>query len=349
MERLRENHNTGWARRQTKSRRAGGRYHKAMPKPIPFYVVDAFTREPFAGNPAGVFVDDDARLSDEQMRLMAGEVHLESAFVLPPSPEAEGRADFRLRYWTGVMEVPLCGHATVAALTALFQSGRLCFSGNASVRTLRVETSVGVLTVDVTRNPNRDGDNPVWVTLHQNAPTFGERLDIGMVAKVFWALGKHAPEAVPVPGLPRQVVSTGTPWLFVPVVNRFAVDGTPKDWNTITALSQETGSFGIYVFTIEPGDKNRVQTWGRCFAPIVGLNEDPVTGSGTGALGAYLAHHGVLPISDANGDANFTAYQGFAGGRGGTVEVGVSRDTSGTLGVRVTGEAVVIAEGSFRV
>jgi PhzF family phenazine biosynthesis protein len=72
---------------------------------IPFFVVDSFTDTPFQGNPAGVFFDSNAALTGDEMRRLAGEVHLESAFVLPADPSDPGPADFRLRYFTGVCEV----------------------------------------------------------------------------------------------------------------------------------------------------------------------------------------------------------------------------------------------------
>lgn len=309
--------------------------------PIPFYVVDAFTREPFAGNPAGVFIDDAAHLTDDQMKKLAGEVHLESAFVTPAPPHAAPHVDFRLRYFTGVMEVPLCGHDTIAAAVVLHQSGRVPFVPGETRRVLHFQTNVGVLRVEI-EQANTGG---VRIILHQNAPEFGPTINDALAELLLEALGAKAGDAAS--GLPVEVVSTGTPWLLVPVQSRAVVDNAPADLEAIARLSQETGTFGAYVFTIE-GEGESLQTWGRCFAPIAGLNEDPVTGSASGALGCYLARHGVLNVSP-NGAAQFTALQGFAGGRGGTVEISVSRKADGVLGVSVAGEAVMVAEGSFHV
>jgi len=85
-------------------------------KPIRFYVFDAFTEMTFQGNPAGVFFDDDGVLNDNDMQRMAGEISLESAFVTPG--DIERNIDFCLRYFTGALEVPFCGHDTVAATAA---------------------------------------------------------------------------------------------------------------------------------------------------------------------------------------------------------------------------------------
>jgi len=84
----------------------------------PFFVYNSFTRTPYTGNPAGVFLDTGG-LSDDQMLRMAAEVSLESAFV------SQGDGNLALRFFTPTAEVPLCGHATVAAFTALAREGRV--------------------------------------------------------------------------------------------------------------------------------------------------------------------------------------------------------------------------------
>lgn len=306
---------------------------------IPFFVLDAFSDTPFGGNPAGVFFDDANALAAGEMRRLAGEVSLESAFVSP----AEGEADLRLRYFTGATEVPLCGHATVAALTALCHAGRVPAGGS-----VRVATPVGVLRVDLAAG----SDGGVDVTLFQNPPVFGPVLDAAEIVTVAAALG-CAPGTLCPAGLPVQRVSTGTPWLLAPVKTRAVVDDAPADFAAVAALSRQHETFGVYVFTPpEQDDKTGIlSTWGRCFAPIAGLNEDPVTGSASGALGGYLAAHRRLPGPDGDGLARFVAQQGFAGGRGGTVRVAVGRAAANATSVdtvAVSGSAVLVAEGAFR-
>lgn len=310
-------------------------------KRIPFFVLDSFTDTPFAGNPAGVFLDDDACLSDAEMRTLTAEISLESAFVLPAG--AEG-ADLRLRYFTGETEVPLCGHATVAALAALARVGRIPAVGN-----VRVATPVGVLTAHL-EEASEPGVSaaPPRVTLMQNAPQYGTPLDSAGVVSVATALG-CALEAILATGLPVLRVSTGTPWLFAPVASRAAVDRAPGDLQQITELSRRQETFGLYVFTVERDEAaGQITTWGRCFAPIAGLDEDPVTGSASGALGCYLAAQGLLrdTAADRDGMSRFVARQGFAGKRGGTVQIGIGRDEAGRVDrVAITGGAVPVAEG----
>ncbi|MDX1933523.1 MAG: PhzF family phenazine biosynthesis protein [Capsulimonadales bacterium] len=303
-----------------------------MPQ-IPFCIVDAFTETPFQGNPAGVFFDDAGLLSDEDAMRLCAEVSLESAFVLPVDP---AEADFRLRYFTAAGEVPLCGHATVAALTVLVDSAR-----TAPPATLRIRTEVGILSVDLRTAP----DGRLDITLHQNAPQFGEPLAEPDIEDLAGVLGIEA-ESILATGLPVRVVSTGTPWLLVPVADRDSVDNNRALENAavITHLSRRDGTFGIYLFAVE-WEETGVAVWSRCFAPIAELPEDPVTGSGSGALGAYLAEQGVLTVPD-DGAASFTVRQGFAGGRGGTVRGQVAR-RDGHWRASVTGTALITAAGMF--
>lgn len=302
-----------------------------MPRTIPFFICDSFTDTPFQGNPAGVFFDDNAALTEDEMRQLCAEISLESAFVLP-SPDEE-QADRRLRYFTGVTEVPLCGHATIAAATVLSQEGRL-----QPGQTLRAATQVGTLPISL------DGSGKS-VTLYQTTPRFdfgapemGSGIDSAAVAA---ALG-IAPEHLS-PSLSPRRVSTGTPWLFVPVTTRDIVDTASADFTRIDAISRQYHVYGMYVFAWKPG----APVWGRCYAPTSGLNEDPVTGSASGALGGYLAECGALDVPPG-GSATFTTQQGFAGGRGGTVQVTVAREQDGSFKrVAVTGRALVLARGAF--
>lgn len=288
---------------------------------IPFYVVDAFTSTPFQGNPAGVFFDAET-LTGEEMRRLAGEVSLESAFVLAPTDD---RHDFGLRYYTGVTEVPYCGHATLAAVTALVASGRVAVG-----QTLRLLPTVGLLTVETAFV-----DGKLLVTQAQRPPQFDTPLGAEIAAEVAAALG------VPVvTDLPVQVISTGSRWLYVPVASRADVDKAPASFPAITDLSRRLDTHGIYIFTVEKAGGIRV--WSRCFAPIAGLNEDPVTGSASGGLGAYLWKNGVLPVDGGE----ITTSQGYAGGRGGEVALVVEINDKG-VSIWITGTATILAEGAF--
>src|ERR1700687_6058916 len=111
---------------------------------IPYYQVDVFTGELFAGNPAGVCVLP-AFLADGIMQNIAAENrHSETAFVVP---RADG--DFDLRWFTPVIEDALCGHATLASAYVLALRKH-------NVWPVRFHTRGGMLTVAQGKDNNKD-------------------------------------------------------------------------------------------------------------------------------------------------------------------------------------------------
>lgn len=295
-----------------------------MPRPFPFFILDSFTDTPFAGNPAGV-VFQDGSLTDDEMRRIAGELHLGTAF-LSPAPDGA----YAVTYFTGTKRIPLCGHDTIAAATALVQTGRLRSPGH-----VRLATDVGVLDVQVSET----GD----VTMSQALPTFGTTVPAARVAD---ALGLPV-AAILETGLSAQVVSTGTPFLLVPVQSQ----------QLLNTLNPDTAELGLFLMGLpEPVAGLYAWTWetifaeaavhARCFCPTIGLPEDPVTGTASGALGAYLAHYDLLP-RDEGGALTFETEQGHAMGRPGCVRVVIQTQAGVVTGVQVRGRAVRVAEGTL--
>ena len=104
--------------------------------PLPFFQVDAFAERPFTGNPAAV-MPLDHWLPDEVMQAIAAEHNLsETAFTVPSE---SGDADYDLRWFTPVLEVPLCGHATLAAGHILMHGDRVRFSTRSGILTVTKE------------------------------------------------------------------------------------------------------------------------------------------------------------------------------------------------------------------
>ena len=174
-------------------------------KTIPFYIVDSFTDTPFQGNPAGVFFDDAGTLTVAEMHQLAGEVSLESAFVR----QGDGGADFRLRYFTREIEVPFCGHDTVATAVVLAKTGRIAVPG-----TVRFVNNVGLVPVTV----REVGTGGIEATLHQSPATLRPPLAGAMVFRIADALGIPEKE-IAATGLPVQWATTGSGWVYVPVAS----------------------------------------------------------------------------------------------------------------------------------
>lgn len=293
---------------------------------LPFYIADSFTQTRFAGNPAGV-VFADPLLSEAQMLAIAGELHLETAFV---SPSSDPGADYQAVYYTSAERIPLCGHDTIALVTVLAQSGRLV-----PPATVRLATDVGILDVSV----SEDG----LVTMDQALPVYGQTVPAGDAAD---ALGLPLAE-IEDTGLPVQVVSTGTPFLIVPVARRAALAALAPDGVRLTAFGDSLEGFvaGYYLWTSEVAGVD-THVHARCFCPAVGLPEDPVTGTASAAAGAYLFRHGPL-TPDADGILSFRTEQGYAMGRPGSAGVRLETDGGEVTRVQVSGRAVLVGEGTL--
>ncbi len=293
---------------------------------MPFYIADSFTPTRYAGNPAGV-VFPDAPLTEAQMLAVAGELHLESAFATPhDGPEA----DYLVAYYTGAQRIPLCGHDTIALATVLAQTGRLDTPG-----TVRLLTDVGVLAVEVAEGGT--------VTMSQALPHYGQIVD---AADAAGALGLPAHEITD-SGLPVQIVSTGTPFLIVPVARRAALSALLPDMTALVTYGDTLAApiAGFYVWTTDTESAD-AQIHARCFCPAVGLPEDPVTGTASAAVGAYLALHGPLR-PDAGGVLRFRTEQGHAMGRPGSAAVRLETDGGKVTRVQISGGAVLVGEGKL--
>jgi PhzF family phenazine biosynthesis protein len=287
------------------------------------YHIDSFTRTPFRGNPAGVVLDADG-LSDVQMQDIARELkHSETAFVLRPTAADH---DVWVRFFTPAVEVPVCGHATIAAHYALAHARGMPPGGRVVQR-----TGAGLQRIRTVR----DGGD--WrIEMEQGAIVFGETLDSALRERVVAALRLQGGVSALVDGRPLQVVSTGHSKVLVPLRDDYPLDTLEPDLAALSALSAELGCNGWYPFVLSGARR----TEGRMFAPAIGIAEDPVTGNANGPLGAYLVRHGLMAHDGAV--LAFEGHQGRALRRDGIVHVRVDVADDGPARVTITGDAVII-------
>ena len=299
-------------------------------------LVDAFADEALAGNPAGV-VPDAAGLDEATMRALARELGAsETAFVRSAD---DPDADRRLRFFSPTAEVDLCGHATVATHAALLADGAIEPGEHA------VETDAGTVGVTVAE------DGTIWLR--------GEPATVEPVAIEYDRLGAALgidPAALRDVGadLPVAVASTGLPFLVVPVNFLERLGEAAPDDDAVATLADEHDAAGVYAFTFDALGADAT-LHARCFAPGLGISEDPVTGTASGAAGAYL--HAVDAFDDPAEEFRFE--QGHLLDRPGTVRVRVERtadgadatdgiDASAVGTVRVGGRAAVALDGRVR-
>ncbi len=302
-----------------------------------FIQVDVFTDSPFGGNPLAVFPEAEG-LTGGEMQQLAKEMNLsESAFVLPP--QAPG-ADFKVRIFTPAAELPFAGHPVVGTHWVLAHLGRVELTE--PVTRVHFELGVGVLPADLHVN---DGQVE-RVVMTQGRPTFHAVLE--SVAELAAGLGL-TPDAITETGLPVQVVSTGLPQMMVPIRSLAEVQSlNPGQLNT-AALNRACRIVNaedcVMVFSTET-ERPDATVHVRLFAPMLGVPEDPATGSANGALGAYLVHHHVIPITEPT--THVLSEQGAEMQRPSTIYVEVDSAGEEITSVRVGGQVVPVAEGVVR-
>jgi PhzF family phenazine biosynthesis protein len=259
---------------------------------LTIFQVDAFTGKPFAGNPAGVCVVPETQDAG-WMQNVAREMNLsETAFL---HKQADG---YNLRWFTPAVEVELCGHATLASAHVLWEAGYL-----GSGEQARFHTLSGLLTAD------RQAD---WIEM--NFPAKPEEPAIAPAGLI---------EAL---GVPVKYVSKSQYDYLVEVDSEETVRNVKPDFNLLSSVSAR----GVIVTGL--ASSKEYDFVSRFFAPQVGINEDPVTGS---------AHCVLSPFwSKRLGKDELVGYQASA--RGGVVRVRLSGDR-----VYLGGQAVTVLRGEL--
>ncbi len=235
------------------------------------YIADAFAKETYAGNQAGVVLLEDSCDFPEDILMckIAGELkHSETAFVKRRSGDV-----FHIRYFTPVEEVDLCGHATVAAFSVLKKEG-LITPGVYGLITRAQELSVEV------------GEEGIWMEMaspreiytfsKEEARELYEAYDV----EPTWIEGDMLP----------KIVSTGLSDIMLPVPDRETLNGAVQNEQRVTELSEKYQVVGVHMFCMskQPG----VTAECRNFAPLYAIPEESATGTANGALTYYLYGYG---------------------------------------------------------
>ena len=277
-----------------------------------YFIVDAFTNEPFGGNPAGVVLLDGDFPSEKLMQQVAAELrYSETAFV-----QQNGPKEFTVRYFTPAGEVDLCGHATIATFGLLRQEGIISDHSLCINHTLAgdLEINVGEQIMMQMATP-RAIDKPIDI----------DRLHHIMA-------GTDCNEW---PQLPVEIISTGLPDIMMPVMNPEALDALQPDMDALADLSRQLGVTGVHAFAItEDGYTAHV----RNFGPLYGIPEESATGTANGALTHYLHRQGIL-----NAPAECRFLQGEVMQRPSVIATSLQADGN----INVGGQYCIIARGEL--
>jgi PhzF family phenazine biosynthesis protein len=292
-------------------------------KKLIIYQLDSFTKEKFKGNPAGVVINADG-LDKDQMQLIARELNnSETAFLFTKDAND---CDGVIRYFTPKTEVPTCGHATIAAMYAKALEMKLdsCI--------LKIKTKVGVLPFEIIRR-----NNDYRIVMTQRSFKLNSPLEKITVKKIISSLGLNSSDLEE--KCPVQIASTGHSKVMIGIKSRDTLNSLKPNLHKLSELSSLIKCNGYFVFTFDSNNKD-ILTYGRMFAPAIGINEDPVTGNANGPLGGYLVQN---KIAGHNGEYfEFNGGQGEAINRFGIVNVHVKINNGKPKLIQIKGDAVVI-------
>ena len=238
----------------------------------PCFVVDSFSGEPFAGNPAGVVLDA-ADLTPEQMRRIAAELkHSETAF---PLPAREPATALHLRWFTPEVEVAFCGHATLAALHVLAETQRLQVHEGKTTQ-LAFTCKAGKLRAELSLS-----EGALRILIETPRCAFEPQ---PVDAAVLAALGLVPEVLDPGPGSWRSKSAESNLWLSLR--DREALERIRPDAAALIDAGKGLNVFGFCAFARSPAPG--IDAAVRCFFPAQGILEDPVTGVAAGQLGLLL-------------------------------------------------------------
>ncbi len=289
---------------------------------LPFYIVDVFAEEKFAGNQLAVFR---GAPPEAEMQRIAREMNFsETTFIVS---ETKRQGGFDVRIFTPGAEVPFAGHPTLG--TAHIIREEILSSGEKEI-VLNLKAGQ----IPVMFDGGSAGETTYW--MRQIEPVFGEILPADVIAPVL-GLG---------PGeidnrFPAQEVSTGLPHILVPLRELKSLQRARVAKDLYFPFVEKRWAKPILIFCPEPHKPGNDLSV-RMFADWFGVPEDPATGSGNGCLAGYLVRHRYW----GEAAVDVRSEQGYEIGRPSLLYL-KAEERDGRIHIRVGGKAFTIARGEF--
>ena len=292
----------------------------------PFAIADVFTDVAFGGNQLAVVTEANG-LSDDQMQGIAREFNFsETTFVLPPS---RADADFKLRIFTPKVELKFAGHPTVGTAAVLACDGAL-----------RLEDGRGQIVFE-------EAVGPVSVSVRTRGSMPWSRLTIEATLE----MPGHEPRSDALESVltlpPHAVVERwyggiANPFCFVQLASKELVDRATLDRAAWSRHLASGWGPQVFLFAENP---NPASLYARMFAPALGVEEDPATGSASAILAGCMAAR----RSEADLETSLTIVQGALMGRPSRLEASAVKAAGRVRSVSVGGNTVVVATGRLNV
>lgn len=291
-----------------------GRIDKSLHK-LPYTHVDVFSRVSLAGNGLIVFPSAGG-LSTVQMQRLTQEMRqFESIFLTKKRGQT-----YAARIFTTQEEVAFAGHPSLGAAATLHHRKQAAAVREEWVLDLPAK-SVQIIT--------ERRDYSYEATMNQGEPHFGKPISARRVSAFVKAFNLSADDLA---DLPLQVVSTGLPYLILPI--KRGIERARIVQSNLGSLLQRVGAKFAYLLDVE---QREARSWEND-----GSLEDVATGSAAGPAGAYLVRHGMAAVEDT-----LTIKQGRFLGRDSELRVRVYGTTTMLSSVHVAGDVVIVAEGKL--
>ena len=291
---------------------------------LTFYIVDVFAEEKYAGNQLAVIRGGGA-LADVEMQRIAREINFsETTFILSETRRDGG---FDVRIFTPREEVPFAGHPTLGTAHVIRHEIMHITTG-----TIVLNLKAGQ--IPVTFSDVAGMENIYW--MNQIEPVFGRKFSPEIISAVLNLKQSEIDDRYPI-----EVVSTGLPFIIVPLCSLESLKRARFDKEKYFNLIEDNWAKSIAIFCPQPHKpENDISV--RMFGDYYGVPEDPATGSGNGCLAAYLVRHRYW----GQDKIDIRAEQGYEIGRPSLLLLKAEEKT-GKIDVRVGGKAITVAKGEF--
>lgn len=294
---------------------------------VKFFTCDVFTDTPFGGNQLAVFPDA-VSIPETMLLSIAREFNFsETTFVYPPADVVHTK---KVRIFTPGGELPFAGHPTVGTAVTLAAIGDIPLIGDETK--IVFEELVGPVPVTI-RSVN---GIPAFAQLTAaKLPEFTTAVPTPEQLAEVLSLQR---EEIVDGQYPIQFVSVGFPFLYIPVKNRESLGRIRINLPAMERLKLKE----IFVFT-DDAEQEDFHFRARMFAPLLGIAEDPATGSAAASFAGYLSSMDELK----NGTLKWNIEQGFEMGRPSLLYIEADKKEGAITAVRVGGNAVMVTEGVF--
>ena len=289
-----------------------------------YYIVDVFAQEKYNGNQLAVFVDA-GTLASHQMQRIAKEINYSETTFITNNQSREGGYDVRI--FTPAQELPFAGHPTLGTAYIIQQE-----IIKQPVEKVTLNLKVGQ--IPVTLHYADNSVNLLW--MQQLPPIFGQKFATDAIAPL---LNLSVDDINT--NFPMQEVSTGVPFIIVPLKTLAAVKKAKVNLEKYFKLISNTEAKSILIFCPETyHQENNLNV--RVFCDYLGVPEDPATGSANGCLAGYLANYAYFGVDSID----IRVEQGYEIGRDALLLL-KAKKTNADINVFVGGKVIMVARGEF--